>query len=446
MNRKVEKIVVLIIALGSYLLTALSNSIVITGLTKIASDLNLNQILPSWVQNAYGLAFGSFLLLAGRLSDSFSHKSILNIALIIFMLGSFLVGFTTGGGLMIFARFLQGIGSALLAPTSMALLVDNFEGPALVKAIAWYSSTAGLGASLGLILGGIFASYWTWRIGFYLNVPIALVMLVLSLIYLRSKKMPRTKFDILGTIFSIIGLGSLVYALNGAKNVWLTLLVSVILIVIFIFWESKSKHPIMPLSIFKSRVRVIGYSARAVLNGAIMGFWFFASEYIQRVFHYTPVQTGFAYLPMSLILFISAALVSRLIIRYGNKKVYTAAAIITLVGFIWTICFLDRGYWLTLGFPMILFGAGEGLALAPLTNMGLYQVNENDTGVASGLVNVAHQIGGVLGLAIMVNISTTLLPNGGTDGQFIIAMYVGLVLAIIVVLLSFFSTDEDKND
>lgn len=188
MNRKVEKIVVLIIALGSYLLTALSNSIVITGLTKIASDLNLNQILPSWVQNAYGLAFGSFLLLAGRLSDSFSHKSILNIALIIFMLGSFLVGFTTGGGLMIFARFLQGIGSALLAPTSMALLVDNFEGPALVKAIAWYSSTAGLGASLGLILGGIFASYWTWRIGFYLNVPIALVMLVLSLIYLRSKK------------------------------------------------------------------------------------------------------------------------------------------------------------------------------------------------------------------------------------------------------------------
>lgn len=316
----------------------------------------------------------------------------------------------------------------------------------MVKAIAWYSSTAGLGASLGLILGGLFASYLTWRIGFYLNVLIALVMLILSLIYLKNKKMPKTKFDWIGTIFSIIGLGSLVYALNGAKNIWLTLLLAVILLAIFVLWEKKSKHPIMPLSIFKSKVRVIGYSARAVLNGTIMGFWFFASEYIQRVFHYSPVQTGFAYLPMSLILFASAAFVSRLIIRWGNKKVYTVAAIITLLAFIWTICFLDRGYWLTLGLPMILFGAGEGLALAPLTNMGLYQVSEKNTGVASGLVNVAHQIGGVLGLAIMVNISTALLPNGGTDGQFKIAMYVGLVLAVLVVILAFLTTDEDKDD
>lgn len=133
MNRRVEKIVVLIIALGSYLLTALSNSIVITGLTKIAADLNLNQIMLSWVQNAYGLAFGSFLLLAGRLSDSFSRKSILNMALLIFMIGSFFAGFTQNSTLMIFARFLQGIGSALLAPTSMALLVDNFKDQPWLK-------------------------------------------------------------------------------------------------------------------------------------------------------------------------------------------------------------------------------------------------------------------------------------------------------------------------
>lgn len=445
MQKRSFKIVVLIIALGSYLLTALSNSIVITGLTKIAADLQLNQIMLSWVQNAYGLAFGSFLLLAGRLSDSFSRKAILNIALLLFMIGSFLAGITTNGPLMLAARFLQGIGSALLAPTSMALLVDNFEGPALVKAIAWYSSTAGLGASLGLILDGLFASYWTWRVGFYLNVPIALAMLILSFVYLSNKKVKHNRFDIVGTIFSILGIGCLVYALNGAKNIWLTLAVSIILLAIFIFWERKSKNPIMPLSIFNNSTRVIGYVARAVLNGSIMGFWFFASEYIQRVFRYTPVQTGFAYLPMSLILFLSAALVSRLIIRWGDKKVYTWASIITLIAFIWTICFLGKGYWLTLGLPMILFGAGEGLALAPLTNMGLYHVAEKDTGVASGLVNVAHQIGGVLGLAIMVNVSSSLMPGGSTAGQFRIAMYVGLVLAIIVVLLAFFSKDEEKD-
>lgn len=154
MSKIKERNIVLVIALLSYFLTALCTSVVITGLTKIAADLNLNQIQLSWVQNAYGLTFGSFILLSGRLSDAFGRKRILNLALIIFGVSSIFTGVTSSAAIMIIARALQGIGAAILAPTSMALLMDYFEGPELVKALAWYSSISGLGSSIGLVLGG----------------------------------------------------------------------------------------------------------------------------------------------------------------------------------------------------------------------------------------------------------------------------------------------------
>lgn len=436
--------IVLTISMLSYLLTAMSNSLVITGLTKIANNLSLDQIGLSWVQNAYGLAFASFLLISGRLSDMYSRRLILNIALVIFLIGSLLSGIATNGMIMIGSRFLQGIGSALLAPTSMALLIDFFDGPALVKAIAWYSSVAGLGSSVGLILGGLFASLLSWRVGFYLNVPVCLVMILLSQQSLKNTKTSKShkKLDLLGTITSVLGLGLLVLALNGAKNPVPTLVVALIILVVFVIIEHFNHHPILPLKIFSNWIRVNGYICRMILNGAMLGYWFFVSEYLQRVMHYSPLMVGFAYLPLSITMFIAAMEVPRLVNVWGDKIVLIIASITMLIGFAFALIMIGRGYWLSVGVPMFILGLGQGLALTPTTNMGIYQVSPQATGTASGLVNVAHQLGGVLGLALMVNIASVFVGGSGITKQFFVALIVAIVLMVVVVVLSIFAGKE----
>lgn len=439
---KTKQRVVLIIALLSYFLTALSSSVVITGLTKISADMHLNQLTLSWVQNAYGLAFGSFILLSGKLSDVFGRRRILNIALIVFAIGSFISGFTTSAIILIIARFLTGAGAAILAPTSMALLMDYFDGPELVKAIAWYSSISGLGASVGLVLGGLLASFWTWRIGFYLNVPVAIVMIILAVRTLDKTALRKSRFDLLGTILSILGAGLLVYAVNGAPNLILFLVIALVILSIFVAVERKTATPIMPLAIFANRNRALAYGIRAMLVGSMMGFWFFISEYLQDVLHFTPLLTGFGFLPMTLTLFIAAILVPRLVDVIGNKKTLLVANITLLIGFIWIVIFAHHDYALTVVLPMVLFGIGQGLGLTPLTNLGIADVSIENTGVASGLVNTAHQLGSVLGLAIMVNISLTFTKTENMAGQFEIAMVVGLALTIVYSLLSLFIKKE----
>lgn len=435
MTNKIEKKIILIISLLSYFLTALSNSIVITGLTKISADLHLSQVSLAWVQNAFGLAFGSFILLSGKLGDSFGRRRVLNTALTIFIIGSLFTGLATNAIIIIIARFIQGIGAAIIAPTSMALLVDFFNGKELVKAIAWYSSISGLGSSIGLVLGGILASYWTWRIGFYLNVPVALIMILLSIKVLKKTKVQQQKFDIRGTILSILGSGLLVYAVNGAKNVPITLLIAVIVLVIFVLSERHNPQAIMPLSLFKNWIRIKGYVVRALLVGSMMGFWFFISEYLQDVLHYSPLLTGLGFLPMTLTMFIGAILVPRLVDDLGNLKVLISGAILILIGFIVIIGLANRNYWLSVALPMLFFGFGQGFALTPLTNLGIYHVPMAQSGVASAMVNTAHQLGSVLGLALMVSLSAIFAKGLAT--QFIVAMVVGLVISVVFVGVSF---------
>lgn len=429
--------VVLTIAMLSYFLTALSNSLVLTSLAKLTADLNLTSVSLPWVQNAYGLAFGSFLLIGGRLSDAFSRRRVLDIALVIFMLGSLLSGLAPNGLIMIAARFLQGIGSALLAPTSMALLIDYFTGPSLVKAIAWYSSVAGLGSSVGLVVGGVLASYLSWRIGFYLNVPLCLLMLGLAWWALHEN--PATThepLDVWGTLTSVLGCGLLVYALNGAAQPVVTLLAALIILAGFVVIEKRSPHPTLPLTIFHSWTRTNGYLSRALVNGAVMGYWFFIAEYLQQVRHYSPFKVGLAYLPLSLTMFLGAMIVPRLIDRWLNKRVLVVAVAIEFVGFALSLLAFGQAYWPSVGIPMMIIGIGQGLALAPLTNMGIYQVAADQSGVASGLVNAGHQLGGVLGLALMVNVSALLVPTQAIASEFRIALIIALVMVAVVTGLA----------
>ena len=171
---------ILTIVLLSYFVTAINGAIVITGLTDMAEELGLNQSALSWVQNAYVLAWGGFMLLGGRLSDTFGRRQILNLALVLFGIGSLLAGIAPSAIVLIVSRFIQGIGAAVLAPTSLALIIDYFKGQERVKAVAWYSSISGLGMCVGLIIGGILASFFSWRYGFFIYLPLILFMLVRS--------------------------------------------------------------------------------------------------------------------------------------------------------------------------------------------------------------------------------------------------------------------------
>lgn len=252
------------------------------------------------------------------------------------------------------------------------------------------------------------------------------------------------RFDLLGTITSVLGCGMLVFALNGAKQPLLTLGVAILIMAVFVIIEHHSQHPLLPLSIFHNWVRTDGYLCRLILNGAVLGYWFFVSEYLQQVMHYSPLQVGFAYLPLSVTLFLAAMVVPRLVNAWGNKIVLIIASITMLVGFALTLTMIGRGYWLSVGIPMFILGLGQGLALAPTTNMGIYHVPAQESGTASGLVNVAHQIGGVLGLALMVNVASALVGAISIQRQFSVAMVVAVVMMALTVLLALLAGREAK--
>lgn len=431
---KQHKIILLIVLLSSFI-TSIDGSIVITSLAKMESELGLSRSALAWVQSAYVLAFGGFLLMGGRLSDLLGRRRVMQAALIIFGLSSALVGAAGGDLLLVAARFAQGVGAALLAPTALALLMDTFEGRDRVRAVAWYSSVVGLGSSVGLMLGGFLASFISWRVGFYINVPITLVMFMLSLTALPAQtEEKRFSFDMGGTLLSVLGIFSLVYAIDGAPRPLPWALLALVLLGAFVLLESRVKSPLLPLSLFTNRIRLSGYLARVLFMCAMMGLWFFLSEFFQLVFHFTPMQAGLAFFPMSISLFTAALCVPRLIARWGNKRVLLLGVVSLLTGF-FAMLFLDGSdsYLSAAVLPLLFLGMGQGLSVSPLTNLGIHEAGAQRAGAASGLVNAFHQIGGSLGLACMIQLGGG-LPLEAAAHRAMITGFCFIVVMGIVVL------------
>ncbi|WP_303166766.1 MFS transporter [Phascolarctobacterium sp.] len=387
----------------SYFVTAIDCSIIFTGEVKIAADLALDQTSLSWVQNIYVLAYGGLMLFSGRLGDAYGRKSVLNAALVLFCIGSLLAGAAWSVPLMIGARFLQGVGAALLAPTALALLMDYFDGQERVTAIAWYSSVSGLGMCVGLVLGGAFADFLSWRYGFFINVPLTLLMLFISCRTLRKGNCAQARFDIAGTIYSIVAVFSLVYAINGAQEPLLWLAVAAGGLAAFVRTEKRAPFPMLPLRLFTAGFRSRAYIARLLFAGSMMGYYFFVSQYMQEIFRFTPLQVGFAFFPLTLFTFAGAMLVPRLTLAWGDGKTLFAGFSLLSLGFaIAAFWHASPSYWSAVAVPMALLGLGQGLATSPMTNLGIKNVMLEDAGAASGMVNVAHQIGCSIGLSVMV--------------------------------------------
>ena len=404
---------ILAIILISYFMILLDNSVIFTGLPSIRAGLDLSLTQLSWVQDAYTLVFGGLLLLGARAGDIVGRRRLFVVGLAIFGAASGMIGLAPTGWWIIAARAVQGLGAAIVAPTSLALITAYFEGETRSRAIAWYGATAGIGASLGLLVGGALTDLVSWRAAFLVNVPIAVAMIVGARPVLTETPRQRARFDVSGAVCATLGVGALVFGIiESADSGWGSapvvgaLAIGVALLTALVFNEARAAQPIMPLRLFASRERSGAYATRLLYLGAMIGFFYFTTQLMQDGLGFTPLQAGLGFLPMSLVNFAVALAIPRLSSRVPNAVLLAVGTAVTLVGMVWlSRAGVDDSYLLSVALPMMLIGGGQGLAFAPLTSAGIAGVPAGDAGAASGLVNTAHQLGMALGLGILVAVS-----------------------------------------
>lgn len=405
---------VLAIILVSYVMIVLDISIVITGLPKILRELGFTDAGLSWVSNAYTLTFGGFLLLGARAGDIIGRRRMLVVGLAIFTIASMLIGLAQSPAWLISARAVQGLGSAVLAPSTLALLQLNFpEGPERTRAVSYYAATAGISASVGLVLGGILADWLSWRVGFFVNVPIGIGLVFAARRYIAETELHSGRFDIVGALTSTVGMSALVFGIvHSATKGWAdpvtvrSLFTGVVLLACFVFAEWRARQPILPLRLFSSAERSGAYLARMLFVGAMVGFFFFMTQFMQEALGYTPAEAGLAFLPAMVANFVTAMLAPGYIRRFGGGMVLAASTAVSIVGVFWLAQSSSATTYVGgLALPMLLIGIGQGGAMGPLTAIGIAGVAREDAGAASGLVNAAHQLGGSLGLGVLIAVA-----------------------------------------
>ncbi|MBK1684514.1 MFS transporter [Rhodoferax fermentans] len=402
---------VLAIIVTSYLMLVVDISIVLTGLPNIQAELGFSHAALSWVQNAYTLTFGGFLLLGARAGDILERRRMFIVGLALFTAASMAIGLAPSPTWLLLGRAIQGIGAAILAPSTLALISIHFaEGHARTRALALYAAAAGVGASLGLVLGGLVAELISWRVGFFINLPIGIALIVGAKRYLVETPLKSGRLDLAGAVSSTLGMGALVFGIvRSAESGWadtttgLSVVSGLVLLVFFVAHESRALQPILPLHLFTNRERNAAYAARMLFLGGMVGFWFFTTQFLQGVLLYKPLHAGLAFLPTTIPHFIAAMSVPRLTRRFGNARLLAFGLSFCIAGLVWMAGLSELSSYVTgIALPMVLIGIGQGFALGPLTVSAVQGVASEDAGAVSGIVNVAHQVGGSLGLSILV--------------------------------------------
>ena len=377
----------------------------------------------------------------------------------VFTVASFLGGLAPSGGLLLVARALQGLGGALAAPSALAFLMIMFpEGRERFRALGYYTAVSIGGGAIGLVLGGLLVQVASWRWVLFVNVPIGLVVLVLARRSLTETPSRNGHFDILGALTSTVGVTSLAYGfVRAASNGWgdvMTLAAfaaGVVLLAAFVALERRASEPITPLTLFADRSRNASYVARLFLVAGMFGMFFFLTQFLQNVLGYGPLQAGLAFLPFSVALFTTSQLSARVLVeRFGTKPVMVGGFSISTVAMLLLTQLSATSAYPSLLLSMVLFGAGNGLAFVPLTSASLAGVRPENAGAASGLVNVMQQMGGALGLAVLVSVfgSAGSVVAGqsaaseraafvvGADHAFIAStLFVGATVLVLVVAI-----------
>jgi EmrB/QacA subfamily drug resistance transporter len=405
--------VVLGIILATYLMIILDATVVITALPDIHRALHFSPTNLSWVQSAYTLTFGGLLLLGARAGDILGRRRVFLAGIALFTLASLFGGLAQSATWLLAARAAQGVGAAIAAPSTLSLLQVSFpEGPERTRAIGAYSAVAGGGGSIGLVLGGMLTTWISWRWGLFINVPIGIVLVVLAPRYLPETERRPGRFDLTGAATSTVGMTALVYGfVRAASAGWgdpltvASFVVSGALLGGFVLTELRAEQPITPLHLFASRERAGSYVTRMLVVSGMFAMFFFMTQFFQGVFGYSPLESGLAFLPVTAVMFGVVRVVPRIVGRVGPIRLLIGGVTVALVGMAW-LSRLGAGtpFFPGIVVPMALLGTGIGAALVPLTGAGMAGVRSEDAGAASGLVNVAQQLGGSLGLGILVTV------------------------------------------
>lgn len=408
----------LVVIAIAQLMVVLDATIVNIALPSAQRDLGMSDANRQWVITAYTLAFGGLLLLGGRIADLVGRKKTFMIGLVGFAVASGLGGAATGSGLLFGARALQGAFAALLAPSALSLLTTTFTiGKERSKAFGIYGAIAGGGAAIGLIAGGLLTEYLDWRWCLYVNVPIAVIALTGAAVFLRDRsERGRVSLDAPGVVLGCSGLVAIVYGCSEAEPrgwgdglVLGLLLGGVVLLGVFAWWQTRARHPLLPLHIVRNRNRGGAFLTMALAVIGLFGMFLFMTYYLQTVLGYSPVRTGVAFLPMVAAIVVGSTQISaRLLHRIPPRFLMVPGAVLASTG-LFTLTFLtaEPAYVSHVLPAMLLVGLGMGLTFMPVLATATSGVAPRDSGVTSATVNTAQQVGGSIGTALLNTIATS---------------------------------------
>ncbi|MFB6707493.1 MFS transporter [Streptomyces sp. NPDC056333] len=419
-RRQGRRGIALTVIAACQLMVVLDATIVNIALPHIQDALRFSTTDLSWVLSAYTLTFGGLLLLGGRAGDILGRRRVFISGILVFTLASLLGGLAQEPWQLLAARALQGVGGAIASPTSLALITTTFpEGPERNRAFGVFAAVSAGGGAIGLLTGGMLTEWLDWRWVFFVNVPIGVLIAVLAPMYINESERHPGRFDVSGALTSTLGMASLVYGfIRASEEGWRDSLTvssfgaAVLLLAAFVLIEMRAKEPITPLRMFADRNRSGTYLIMLSLAAAMVGMFFFIVLFVQNVLDYSPIESGLAFLPVTVAIIAGAGLSQRLLPVLGPKPFMITGSTLTGIGLFWqTFISSDSSYVSGVLGPMFLFGFGMGLNFVTLTLTAVSGVAQHEAGAASGLLNASQQVGGSLGLSILVTVFGTASRN-----------------------------------
>ena len=415
----------LLVIATAQLMVVLDATIVNVALPHVQRALGFSGTGLEWVVNAYAITFGGLLLLGGRAGDILGRRRVFVFGLLLFSGASLLGGFATSEWWLLTARAVQGAGGAVIAPTALALITTNFpQGGERNRAFSVYAAMAGAGSAAGLLLGGILTTYASWRWVLFVNVPIGIVVAAAAPRVLAESPRRPGRIDWAGAVTGCGGVALLVYGLSkaatgadgishwGDAQVLASLTASVVLLVSFVLIEMRSSHPLLPMRVLADRNRAGAYLIMLCVATGLFGLFFFLTLFIQTVLGYSAIRAGIAYLPFAVGVVIASALASPLVARIGPRPLILAGSAMVAGGMFWFSRLTEHaGYFSHLLGPQLVSSFGLGFVFVPMALVALHNVAEQDSGVASSLLNAAQQVGGAVGLALLGTVAWTAVAN-----------------------------------
>jgi EmrB/QacA subfamily drug resistance transporter len=436
---------------AAFFMTVLDVAIVNVAIPSIEIDLHISEQTVQWVITAYAITFGGFLLLGGRMADLLGRKLIFLIGLGVFTAASLVCGFANSSSVLISARAVQGLGAAIISPAALSIVTTTFrEGAERNKALGIWGALGGSGAAAGVIFGGILTKYLGWSWIFWVNVPVGVLVFVLATTLVPESKaeLGHRRFDAGGAVTVTAGLALLVYAIAKAPDVgWgsartiLLLLGSAVLLAIFTVIELRSDAPLVPFKIFRLRTLAAANVVGFLLGAVIFADFFVLTLYVQQVLGWSALKTGVTFLATAGTTVIWAGVAQALTTRYGPRWIIVTGMLILAAALAWyTQIPVGGHYWPDLLPPYLIFAPGIAFAFVPVSIAAFMQVESDEAGLASGLLNTSQQIGGAIGVAVSATIFTTqaksLLKTGSSPAQAFTSGYQHAFWALLALAIA----------